>query len=188
MDIELIAQGISLLGMTMNVLSFQFKEQRQIIFMQLICSVFFGVSYIMIGAYVGGLLNAIAMVRAVVYWQRERFCAHKAFWVYAIGAACVGVYALSFTAFGVEASAKNLAVEVLPVIGMIITTFGFYLGRARAVRFIGIANSPLWLTYNLFNFNIGGIITECIVLVSIIIGIVRYDLKKEMPENDKAES
>ena len=188
MDIEFTAQCISLFGMAMNVTSFQCKEQRHIIFMQLIGSVFFGVSYFMIGAYVGGLLNAIGMVRAVVYWQRERFRAHKAFWVYAIGAASIGVYALSFAVFGAEASAKNLAVEVLPVIGMIITTVSFYLGRARAVRFIGIANSPLWLTYNLFNFNIGGIITECIALVSIIIGIVRYDLKKEVSENDKAES
>ena len=188
MDIELIAQGISLFGMTMNVLSFQFKEQRQIIFMQLIGSVFFGISYFMIGAFVGGLLNAIGMIRAIVYWQRERFRAEKIYWVYGIGAACIGVYVLSFAVFGVEASAKNLAVEVLPVIGMIITTVSFYLGRARAVRFIGIANSPLWLTYNLFNFNIGGIITECIALVSIIIGIVRYDLKKEVTENDKAES
>ena len=188
MDIEIIAQGISLIGMALNVLSFQRKEQRQIVFMQLIGSTFFGISYIMIGAYVGGLLNAVGMIRAVAYWQRERFRAEKIYWVYGVGVASLCVYALSFAVFGTELSAKNLIVEMLPAIAMILSTVGFYLGSARAVRFIGILCSPMWLTYNLFNFNIGGIITECIALVSIIIGIVRHDLKKGDKKSEKTKS
>jgi hypothetical protein len=86
--------------------------------------------------------------------------------------------------FGTEATPKNLAVEILPVVGMVITTVSFCLGRAKAVRVLGIFNSPLWLTYNIFNFSLGGIITESVALISIVIGIVRYDLKKkETAEN-----
>ena len=188
MVVELIAQGISLLGMAMNVLSFQRKEQRQIIFMQLIGSTFFGISYLMIGAYVGGLLNAIGMIRAVAYWQREKFHAEKIYWVYGIAAASLCIYALSFVVFGTEPSAKNLTVELLPAVAMVLSTVSFYLGSARAVRFLGIACSPLWLTYNVFNFNIGGIITESIALVSIFIGILRYDLKKGEEKSENAES
>lgn len=188
MDIEIIAQGISLIGMAINVLSFQRKEQRQIVFMQLIGSTFFGISYIMIGAYVGGLLNVVSMIRAVAYWQRERFRAEKIYWVYGVGVASLCVYALSFAVFGTEPSVKNLIIELLPAIAMVLSTVGFYLGSARAVRFIGITASPLWLVYNLFNFNIGGIIAECIALVSIIIGILRYDLKKGDKKSEKTKS
>ena len=188
MDIEIIAQGISLIGMAINVLSFQRKEQKQIVFMQLIGSTFFGISYIMIGAYVGGLLNVVAMIRAVVYWQRDRFHAEKVHWVYGVTAASLCVYVLSFTVFGTEPDAKNLIVEILPAIAMALSTVGFYLGSARAVRFIGTVCSPLWLTYNIFNFNLGGIIAEMIAMVSIFIGILRYDLKKEGKTDEATES
>ena len=188
MSIEFVAQCISIIGMAINVLSFQRKEQRQIVFMQLIGSTFFGVSYVMIGAYVGGLLNVVAMIRAVAYWQRERFHAEKIHWVYGIAAASLCVYAVSFTLFGTEPSVKNLIIELLPAIAMVLSTVGFYLGSARAVRFIGTVCSPLWFIYNIFNFNIGGIIAESIAIVSIFIGILRYDLKKGEEKSEKTES
>ena len=187
MDIETVAQIFGLCGMTMNVLSYQRKEQREIIFMQMIGSLFFAVNFFMIGAFVGALLNVVGMLRAVVYWQRERFHAQKIHWVFGLGIVYIAVYVLSFTVFGTEPSSKNLLVELLPVIGMIITTVSFYLGRAKAVRFLGIINSPLWLTYNIVNFTLGGIITESISLVSIVLGIIRYDLKKKENPNEKAE-
>ena len=71
MGMETVAQIFGLCGMTMNVLSYQRKEQREIIFMQLIGSLFFAVNFFMIGAFVGALLNVVGMLRAVAYWQRE---------------------------------------------------------------------------------------------------------------------
>lgn len=186
--IEYVAQAFGICGMFMNVLSFQRKEQRQIIFMQLIGSAFFAVNYFLISAFAGALLNVIGMIRATAYWQRERFRAEKIHWVFGLGITYVAVYILSFTVFGTERSTQNFIVELLPVIGMMITTVSFYLGRARAVRMLGIINSPLWLTYNIVNFSIGGIITESIALVSIIIGIIRYDLRKKENANEEAES
>lgn len=188
MGMETVAQIFGLCGMTMNVLSYQRKEQREIIFMQLIGSLFFAVNFFMIGAFVGALLNVVGMLRAVAYWQRERFHAQKIHWVFGLGIAYIAIYILSFTVFGTEPTAKNLSVEILPVIGMIITTVSFYLGRARAVRILGgMINSPLWLTYNIVNFTLGGIISESVSLVSIVLGIIRYDVKKKEKPNEKAE-
>ena len=183
MDSELIAQIISIGGMSMNVLSFQRKEQKQIIFMQLLGSTLFGISYFMIGAFVGGMLNVVGMIRAIVYYKRELFRTDKIYWVWGLSAAYVAIYVTTFALLGTEPSAGNLAVEALPTVGMIITTFSFYLGKASAVRFIGILNSPLWLVYNIVEFNIGGIITEVIVIASIIIAILRYDLKRDKEKN-----
>lgn len=179
MEKEIIAQVFGIFGMAMNILSYQRKEQKQIIFMQLIGSVFFAVNYLLIGAFVGALLNISGIIRATVYCKRDTFRTDKIQWVFGFSALYVIVYILSFTVFGTKADFKNLMVEVLPVIGMIITTLSFYLGRANMVRKLGVINNPLWLTYNLINFTIGGIITESVSLISIVIGIIRYDLRKE---------
>lgn len=186
---DIIAQGFGLLGMAMNILSYQRRERGQIIFMQLFGAVFFSINYFLLGAYVGALLNFVAMARAVVYWKGEKLRSDKPIWIAIIGIASILVYALSFAVFKTEPSAKKLITEALPVLAMILSTVSFYLGSARAIRRFGIINSPLWLTYNIINFAIGGIITEVISLVSIIIGIIRYDLRRGgKAENDNRES
>jgi hypothetical protein len=188
MEREVIAQIFGIFGMMMNILSFQRKEQKQIIFMQLVGSMFFAVNYLLIGAFVGALLNVSGIFRATVYYKREFFRADKIYWVFCFSAVYVLMYILSFTVFGTEVDLKNFAVELLPVVGMIITTISFYLGSAKKVRKIGIVNAPLWLTYNVINFTIGGIITESVSLISIIIGMIRYDIPEKEKDNEKAES
>ena len=63
--IEIIAQIISICGMTMNVLSFQQKRARGIITFQLFGGVFFCVSYFLLGGIAGALLNIAAVIRAI---------------------------------------------------------------------------------------------------------------------------
>ena len=186
--VEYVAQAFGLVGMTMNILSFQRKEQKNIIFMQMVGSIFFAVNYFMIGAFAGALLNIVGIIRATAYWQRERFRTDKLGWVFAFGAMYVAVYILSFVLFGTAGTPRNYAVELLPVVGMLITTVSYYLGEAKKVRILGLVNAPFWLTYNIINFAIGGIVTESVSLVSIIIAMCRYDFKKESGKNEKAES
>ena len=147
--------------------------------MQLIGSSLFFVNYFLIGAWVGALLNVLSMLRAIVYWKRELFRADKIIWVYAICLADIAVYVMSFTVFGTEPLLENFLVELLPVAGIMLTTVSFYLGDARRVRFIGLFNAPLWLTYNIIVFTVGGIVCEAVGLCSIVIGILRYDIRKK---------
>ena len=178
MVIEIIAQSLGICGMIMNILSYQRKEQRSIIFMQLIGAAFFSANYFLLGAMAGAMLNLAAIVRAVVYVKRDRFHADSLAWVIGLSAVYAVIYALSFLVFGTEPTVKKLIVELLPVIAMVVSTVSFYLKSAGAVRFLGLVGSPLWLTYNIINFAIGGIICEAVALTSIVIGIIRYDLKK----------
>ena len=51
--------------------------------------------------------------------------------------------------------------------------------KAAHTRLTGLINSPTWLIYNILNRSIGGSLTEAISLVSIIVGIIRLDLRKK---------
>ena len=174
---DVIIQGISILGMTSNVLSFQQKTQRGILLFQLVGGALFCIHFILIGAIVGGLLNGLAVVRALIYSNREKMRAESIYWVLGLSLSFIAVYALNFTLLGGEPTLKNFIIECLPVIGMIAATIGMSLGSARSTRLSSYVCSPCWLVYNIVNLSIGGIICESINMVSITVGTIRYDLK-----------
>lgn len=179
--LEMTAQGISIVAMAMNCLSYQQKKQKTVLVYQLIGSVLFAVSFFLLGAYAGALLNGVGITRALVFINKDKLHARHPAWL--IGYTCLYVlsYVLVFTVFGKEPTALNLIIEVLPVIGMVVTTVSFRYTDARAIRRFGLVNSPLWLTYNLFSLSVGAIASELINLVSIIVGTIRFDLKKKNP-------
>ena len=69
---ELIAQLIGIVAMAFNILSYQGKKQSSVIAMQLCGGALFAINYLLLGAAVGGLLNVIATVRAIVFLFKDK--------------------------------------------------------------------------------------------------------------------
>ena len=65
--IEIIAQVLGIIAMAFNILSYQFKKKSAVITAQLLGATFFAVNFLMLGAVVGGILNILAAIRAVVF-------------------------------------------------------------------------------------------------------------------------
>ncbi len=176
---DIIAQSIGIVAMAMNILSYQQKNQKNIIIMQLCGTSLFAVNMFMIGAVAGGFLNLIGALRAIVYSNRKTFRADKLFWVFGFGALYITAYALSFLVFDKEPTVINFIIEFLPLIGMFSTGIAFYLDKAKVMRQMGLVSSPSWLIYNVFNFALGGIICEILAMFSIVIGMIRHDRKRD---------
>ncbi len=172
---EIVAQVIGIIGMAFNVLSFNNKSAKTVIAFQFFGSLFFSINYFMLGAPVGALLNLFGIIRAIVFYNKERFKSESPIWIVAFACVYVAVYILSFTVFGSEATPKNLIIEVLPVLGSLVTTVSFRFKEARLLRRLGLISSPLWLTYNIVNLTIGGICCEALNFISIIVGMLRFD-------------
>lgn len=176
-----IAQFIGILAMGFNILSYQQKTRNKAIAFQLCGGMLFAVNFLMLGALVGGILNVVAAVRAIVFLNRDKLQANRIGWLVGFTAVYIFSYILTFTAFGKAPSPANLLVEILPVIGMIATTVSFRLNDAKAIRRYGLISSPCWLIYNIANFSIGAIICEVLSLGSIFIGMLRLDKKQDNP-------
>lgn len=159
--------------MIANIVSYQCKEKHQLLLLQLIGGGLFAVNMFLLGAVMGGILNIIAVFRAVVYMRRE----HSAWWNWLFGTLYGISYLLTFVVFGKSPTAFNLLTEFLPLLGMMSMTIGFSKSNTRAIRLCGFINSPCWLIYNCINFSIGGIICEVISLVSILFAVLRLDKK-----------
>lgn len=175
---EIIAQAIGIFAMAFNLLSYQQKTRKGAIVFQLFGTTLFTINFLMLGAMVGGLLNLVGAIRAIIFINKEKLRADHIAWQIGFIAVYFASYILTFTAFGKEPDAFNLIIEFLPLIGMIATTISYRFSDAKSIRKFGLISSPAWLVYNIANMSVGAILCEVLSLGSIIIGIVRLDKKK----------
>ena len=186
--IEIIAQIAGLFGMAFNVFSYQQKKQRNLIICQLFGASFFFINFLLLGIaegvlLIGAVMNLMGIVKSIVFLNKEKLRVDKRIWkqIWLVGfiASYVVSYVLAFTVFGTVWNLRNAVLELLPVIGMTAGTVAYFKTEAKATRKLGFIISPSWLVYDIFNLSIGGIITEALSLVSIVVGIVRHDIKKK---------
>ena len=174
---QLVAQGIGILAMIFNIVSYQGKKQSTVIALQLMGGLLFAISFLMLGEMIGGILNVIATLRALIFLFKDKLKADRLPWFIFFIATSIAVYVLNFTLFGKEPTVINLLIEVLPVIGMIALNVGFRLKKASDVRKCALVSSPAWLIYNISAGAVGAIICEVVSLVSIFVGMFRHDRK-----------
>ena len=180
--VEIVAQIMGIVGMAINCLSFQNKKAHMVIVFQLFGSMFFAINYFMISAFSGAILNVLGIVRAIVFLFEKKLNTKHPLWTIGFVVLYLCSYVLVFTVFAKSVTPTNLIVELLPVIGMVLTTLSFRASDAKIIRIYAMLNAPFWLTYNIINVAIGGICCESINLVSIVIGMIRHDMKKKEKE------
>ncbi|MBE5962984.1 MAG: YgjV family protein [Lachnospiraceae bacterium] len=63
---------------------------------------------------------------------------------------------------------------------MVLNTYSFSCTKPKLVRSTILLSSPMLLIYNLITGSIGGMINEILVEIFSVIGLFRYDLKKQV--------
>lgn len=174
---EVIAQAVGIVAMGFNIFSFQQKKASHVIAFQLFGALFFAVSYFMLGAYIGAILNIVGVARALLFLKRERFHTDNIPWLVFFCSLYAVSYVLNFTVLGQEMNIRNMVVELLPVIGMVSTNLAFRYNSAKMIRRFGLVSSCTWLIYNILAMAIGAILCEVFSIVSIFIAMVRLDRK-----------
>ncbi len=175
---NLIAQILSVLGMLFNITSFLQKTKKSILIFQFFGALFFSISFFMLGAPTGACLNIVAVIRAFIYANKERFRTDKKIWLWIFFFIYIAIYLATFLVFDKEWSVKNCLVELLPVASMTIVTFSFSLPKAKHIRYFSLIGCPLWLIYNIITMSLGGILCESFSVISSILGIFFHDIKK----------
>lgn len=174
---EIIAQAIGIAAMVGIVGSFQQKTHKAAVAWQCAGSALFVVNMLMLGAISGALMNLVGAVRSLLFMNREKIKNHIKVYVGVFLAIIWIFYFMVFTVFEKEVTPANIILELLPTIGMSITTVGFSMKKAKNVRVAGLLNSPPWLIYNAASHTIGGVLCELLNCTSIIIGFIRLDRK-----------
>lgn len=179
---DIIAQILGLCGLAASVCSFQRNTHKGIMALQMAAGMFFTANLFMLHAYTGALLNAIAIIRSIVLYHREKG------WVEQHLKQWLAAFCVVFGICGVIGMVYWEGVlALIPAFAMVVNTFSFAASRPKTVRATILLSSPFWLFYDFVKGSVGGYVNETLVILSAIIGLIRYDIprKKRKPDSNE---
>jgi len=169
----IIAQVFGFLAAAFCILSFQQNKHKNIIALQLLGGISFTIHFCLLGihgekaAFTAAAMNLVDVARSLVYINRGKKWADHVWWVLVFSLMCVLSCILTWGG----------PISLLSMGGMILTTISFYLQNPAKVRLVSLPASLLWILNNLFVRSYSGILTEGFNIFSMIIAMLRHDLK-----------
>lgn len=162
----IFVQFLGVLGILASVLSFQCNGHKKLVVLRTLNEFFFGIQYVLLGAYTGAAMNAVGCVRNLFFAKQVE--SEKS----TVGTRFVfSVLFLAFTAF-TRAGFKSVLIGIAKVV----STFAYGSSNVFLVRILIFLTSSSWLAYNVFVGSYAGILCEAFSLVSIIAGVIRIDI------------
>lgn len=170
----IIGQLMGFVAVALGFVSFQMRTQKQLLIVQIFTTVTFCIHYALIGAYSGLTMNLLGIVRNIAYYNKEKklFSGKKCPVFFGLLMACVGI--LSWQGY----------YSIFILLGLVINTVCLSSSNPQNIRKSILVSSPLVLIYDAFVMSVGGMIYESVVIVSSIIGLIRY--RKETAETLQA--
>ncbi len=165
---NLLVQALGFIGIVCSIISFQCKKHKRIILFRTLNELFFGIQYILLGAYTGAAMNAVGCVRNTYFSKQVE--KGKSTTVTRI------IFSVLFIAFSV--ATWNGAKSILIGLAKDASTFAYGCKNTLLMRIIILATSTAWLIYNAMIFSLAGVICEAFTICSIIIALARIRLNK----------
>lgn len=164
--IEIISQILGILALLCNIICYQMKAPKKLLFWQITASVIWVLNLGLKGAVAGVLLNIHAVVRLVVYYlANDHKWARSKVWVPVFMVSAAVLIIATYTSY----------VDILALIGTLFTIYSFSAGDTAKTRLFTLPSPPCWFIYHFSQRNIGGVLNEVFVLGSIIVGMIRMD-------------
>lgn len=174
----IFAQAVGIVAMFFFVFSYQQKKAKSIIAWQMIGGLLFSVNFLLLGEYIGAMLNFIGFIRAVLFLKKDKLHTDSIGWLVGFTLAYLGAYALTFTVFGTEPTLPNFILQCCPVLGMFFQHLGLRHEDTRKIRMFCLVGSVAWLIFNSVVVAIGAILCETFNIISIFVAMARFNRKK----------
>ena len=160
----IFGQIFGVIATVITFFSYQVNSKKLLLLLQTAATVCVCVSYLLLGATSGFVMNLVCIVRnAVFYFQKS----HSA-----INYTIAGLLALIMAALGF--AAWQGPVSLLVIVGLSVNTMVLSMGKPQVLRISILFTSTLVLIYNIFVFSFGGIANEIVAILSSVIGIIRF--------------
>ena len=165
----IVVQGIGLVSLVCSLASFQMNRRGAIMKLQMAASLLFSLQLLLLGAVTGACLDLISFARTLVFSLRDR---HK--W------ASSPLLPITFVGImiGTGILTYNSWYSFLAIAGSVLSTVALWMREGRHIRLISLAVGPCWFIYNILAGSYTGAINEVIAVTSIIVGIIRHDIKR----------
>lgn len=165
----LVIQAIGFIGLLFVVLSFQKNTRRAILLYLAIAQIFFTAHFSLLGAWTGATMNGLAAIRTFMFYKRDAIPLFKnPLWMYIFMAIFFLAGFMTWQAW----------YSILLIFAMVVDTYAVWNERTSRIRAFMIIPRPLWFTYNFIVGSYAGMTTEIFVFISLLVGILRFDILK----------
>ncbi len=172
---QLIAQLIGFVALIVIVIGMQQKQYGRIVFCKITNAFLSVIHYLFLAAYTGAIINLASCFSNGVYWYRNT--KGKSILPFQIA------FAIMFVALGLLSWQGYMSIFV--IMAKLVSSVALGINNPRIIRILNLISNPCWLVYNLYTQSISAVLTDTLVITSVIIAIIRHDIlqpKKEAKE------
>ena len=166
---DFLIQLIGFAGLATSIAAFQFKKHRSIVLCKMASELIFALQYILLGAWTAAVLDGISVIRNTLY---TNFVKRGRSTTPIVVGFCLFVVATGIVTF-------DGWLSLLPIAAKLLTTVSYGMKKEKLLRFITLPSCIMWTIYNLQVGSLGGALGDTLTLISLLIGIYKYDIKKE---------
>jgi hypothetical protein len=166
-----VAQALGILALVIMVLSYQQKTRKGLLCFQMASNACFVANYLMIGGYTFALMSVVNIARSFVFLREENgdAWAKSRIWLY--------VFLTTPVLFGIWMWENILS--LLVIAATMVLAVALYSKNGKTMRRLFLLPPLLYISYNVSHGALGGIGSDVFCLISAIIAIYRFDIKKE---------
>ena len=200
---EFLVQVIGFVGIALNILSVQFNKHWQIMLLKTLGSMTFVLQYILLGAWVGMVMDLIGSIRNVIFTLNVKNGRSNKGWIIAFSiitfiAGLVTIITTWDKSIGYASNWSKdpsiiliiaVSISIISIVAKLLTTIAYGFKDPHRIRMINIPSNACWVVYNLVAFSIAGVINDLMCLGSIVIAEIRFRKKKTaVPTLETAEA
>lgn len=166
----ILAQISALLANVSLVLSNSQKTRKKILLFLIFNNIFDFIQYFLLNAYTGAFTSIICLFRTYLFNKKNNsFFFKKYIALYLI--ITIHIIVTIFTYNGLE--------SIFPLLASVFYAIVLYQDKTKNIRIGSCIMSSMWITYNSIVGAYVSVITESIALISCLIAIYRFDIKKK---------
>ena len=173
---EIIVQALSIIVAIITFISYQVKTNKTLMFLQALSNAIVCVSYFLLGATSGFVLNVVGLMRNLtLYFLRDKQNLSITFGF---------IFAIIVVVLGIKT--WHAWYSAFIVVALFFNSIALSLCRPQVLRASILFTSSSIFVYNAFVFSIGAMANEVIAITSSIIGLIRYR-KPRVKKEDYSE-
>jgi len=161
---EIIGQALSWVAALFGFATYQCKTQKRVLIMLSLCGVSLCISYLLLGAYSGLVLNIVGLIRNFVFAAKDKKIFSYKWWPWVFA----GIMGLA------GAMSWQGPVSLLIIVGLMLYTIFLSSDNVQNLRKCLLVTSTMVLLYDAYYHVWGGALFEGVSIISAIIGLIRF--------------
>lgn len=157
-----IAQACGIIGLVLCVIGLQFKKKDKVVLFYLFANIFITAEYFLLEAWVGGAINAVCIVRNIVFYFYSKKDKRSPVWVLVLIEAAL-------VACGIVGWANWWS--LIPIVVGAVYTYGNWQENVLVLKITAAISASGWLVYSAVVRAYVSVAQEVIILVSAIVAI-----------------